>query len=118
MALQSPMTHQFSIAPSIGISRSKFSRPSRRIFSFDSGYLIPFYYDEVLPGDTFDVNATILVRETTPIVPIMDNLKLSTFYFFVPNRLVWEHWQNFCGEQVNPDDSIDNQIQNQFQNHR
>lgn len=105
--MKSVMTHQFSVAPQVGVQRSKFDRSCGYKTTFDSGYLVPFFCDEVLPGDTFDVNATLLVRETTPIVPIMDNIKLSTFFFFVPNRLVWEHWQNFCGERVDPDDSID-----------
>ena len=105
--MKSVMTHQFSMAPTVGIQRSKFDRSCGYKTTFDSGYLIPFYCDEVLPGDTFDVEATIMVRETTQIVPIMDNMRLSTFFFFVPNRLVWNNWQKFCGEQDEPDDSID-----------
>lgn len=105
--MKSVMTHQFSMAPTVGISRSKFDRSFGHKTTFDSGYVVPFYCDEVLPGDTFDVEATLFVRETTQIVPIMDNLTLTTFFLFVPNRLLWEHWQNFCGEQEEPGDSID-----------
>ena len=105
--MKSVMTHAFSNAPTTDIQRSKFDRSCGYKTTFDSGYLIPFYCDEVLPGDTFDVSATLFVRETTQIVPIMDNLHLSTFFFFVPNRLVWSNWQKFCGEQEDPGDSID-----------
>ena len=105
--LKSVMTHQFSQIPEISLSRSLFDRSCGYKTTFDSGYLVPFYVDEVLPGDTFDVNATIFARLATPVVPIMDNLFLDTFFFFVPNRLVWDHWKNFNGEQKNPGDSTD-----------
>ncbi|MCD7740181.1 MAG: hypothetical protein LUH11_02410 [Candidatus Gastranaerophilales bacterium] len=105
--MKSVMTHQFSQAPVALIPRSKFDRSCGYKTCFDSGYLIPFFFDEVLPGDTFDVNATIFARLSTPCVPIMDNIFIDTHFFFVPNRLVWEHWANFCGEQDNPDDSTD-----------
>ena len=75
--------------------------------TFDAGKLIPFYIDEVLPGDTFSVNATLFGRLNTPIAPVMDNIFLDTHYFFVPNRLIWDNFQKFMGEQDNPSDSTD-----------
>ena len=74
---------------------------------FNSGFLVPFYVDEVLPGDSFKLTATLFARLATPIVPFMDNLYLETFFFFVPNRLVWDNWQKFNGERNNPNDSTD-----------
>jgi len=74
--------------------------------TFDSGYLVPFHCQEVLPGDSFSVNAALFARMATPLYPIMDNLHLDTFWFFVPNRLVWTNWVKFQGEQDNPGDSI------------
>lgn len=101
------MTHQFSMVPQAHISRSVFDRSSGHKTTFDGGLLVPFFVDEVLPGDTFDVNATIFARLATPVVPLMDNIFLDTFFFFVPNRLVWDNWQKFMGEQDDPGDSID-----------
>jgi len=69
--------------------------------------LIPFFVDEVLPGDTFNLKVSMFARLATPIVPLMDNAYLDTFFFFVPNRLVWDNWKKFCGEQTNPGDSTD-----------
>lgn len=75
--------------------------------TFDEGKLVPFFVDEVLPGDTISLTVRDFCRLSTPIAPFMDNLYLDKFFFFVPNRLVWEHWQNFCFEQEDPDDSTD-----------
>lgn len=94
----------FSQAPSAQIPRSTFDRSHAYKSTFDASELVPFFVDEVLPGDTFDVNATLFARLATPLKPIMDNMYLDVQFFFVPNRLVWEHWVNFCGERVNPDD--------------
>jgi hypothetical protein len=93
--------------PRADIPRSKFTAQKTHKTTFDAGYLIPIYLDEVLPGDTFNVNATMFARMATPLYPIMDNLHMDTFYFFVPNRLVWDNWQKFMGEQKKPGDSID-----------
>lgn len=95
---KSAMTHVFSMVPKADIPRSSFNRSHGWKGTFDSGYLIPFYVDEALPGDTFNLNVTTLVRLATPIVPIMDNLYVDTFFFFVPNRLIWSHWKEFMGE--------------------
>lgn len=84
----------------IDISRSKFNRNSSVKTSFNAGLLIPFYYDDVLPGDTFKIRASKVVRMSTLITPLMDNLWLDTYWFFVPNRLVWDHWKEFMGENT------------------
>lgn len=99
--------HLFSQVPSTQIPRSVFDRSHGYKTTFNSGYLVPFYVDEVLPGDSFKLTATLFARLATPIVPFMDNLYLETFFFFVPNRLVWDNWQKFNGEQKNPTDSTD-----------
>ena len=99
------MAHLFSQIPRAQIQRSSFNRSHTYKTCFDSNYLIPFYVDEVLPGDTFNLKASLFGRLATPAVPIMDNLYLDTFYFFVPSRLVWSNWQKFNGEQENPGDS-------------
>lgn len=99
--------HQFAMVPRADIPRASFRIQSQHKTTFDSGYLIPIYVDEVLPGDTFNVNMTAFARLATPLFPIMDNLYMDTFFFFVPNRLVWDNWQKFQGERIDPDDSID-----------
>jgi hypothetical protein len=99
--------HLFSQIPSTQIPRSVFDRSHGYKTTFNSGFLVPFYVDEVLPGDSFKLTATLFARLSTPIVPFMDNLYLETFFFFVPNRLVWDNWQKFNGEQKNPSDSTD-----------
>ena len=107
MKLPSQMKHVFSEVPQADIPRSSFDRSRSYKTMFNSGYLIPFFRDEVLPGDTFNVDATLFVRMPSALkVPIMDNLHMDTFFFFVPNRLVWNNWQKFMGEQANPSDSI------------
>ena len=76
---------------SLDMSRSRFERNSSIKTSFNVGDLIPFYVDEVLPGDSFSVNTSKIVRLQTLITPMMDNMYLDTYFFFVPNRLVWSH---------------------------
>lgn len=105
--MKSVMSHMFSQIPRANIQRSVFDRSSGYKTTFDSGYLVPIFCDEVLPGDTFNLKASLFTRLATPAVPFMDNVFLETFWFFVPNRLVWENWQKFCGEQENPGDSTD-----------
>lgn len=99
--------HRFSDAPAMYMKRSKFDRSHVYKTTFNSGKLIPVFVDEVLPGDTTRMSVNYFARLATPIKPIMDNIYLDWFFFFVPNRLVWEHWQNFCFEQEDPDDSTD-----------
>nr|WNN13241.1 MAG: major capsid protein [Microviridae sp.] len=105
--MKSKTQHLFSQIPSTNIQRSVFDRSHTHKTTFDAGYLVPFYLDEVLPGDSFKISATTFARLNTPIVPFMDNLYLDTFFFYVPTRLLWRHWKNFNGEQKNPGDSID-----------
>ena len=99
--------HNFSSAPQVYQKRSRFDRSFVRKMTFDEGKLVPFFVDEVLPGDTISLTVRDFCRLATPVAPFMDNLYLDKFFFFVPNRLVWEHWQNFCFEQEDPDDSTD-----------
>lgn len=101
------MQHQFSQIPRADIPRSTFNRSHGYKTTFNAGYLIPFYADEALPGDTFHCRTTYFARMSTPIVPIMDNLYCETFYFAVPIRLIWNNWQRMNGEQTNPGDSTD-----------
>lgn len=82
----------------INTGRSRFDRNSWWKGTFNTGDLVPFYLDEVLPGDTFDMKTSVLARMSTPIFPVMDNSYLDTYYFFVPSRLVWDHWKQFMGE--------------------
>lgn len=89
----------FAINPtSIDMSRSRFDRPFSHKTTFNVGQIIPFYVDEVLPGDTFDVETSRVVRMQSLITPVMDNIYLDMYYFFVPNRIVWAHWKEFMGE--------------------
>lgn len=90
---------QFVELPKVSIPRSVLKRDFDHKTTFKTGKLIPIFIDEVLPGDTFNVTASLLARLSTPIVPFMDNLYLRTFFFFVPNRLVWDHWEALNGDQ-------------------
>lgn len=90
----------FSLLPNVDISRSRFDRTSSLKTSFNVGDIIPFYVDEVLPGDTFNVKTSKVVRMQSLITPVMDNIYLDTYFFFVPNRLVWEHWREMNGENT------------------
>lgn len=99
--------HNFAMTPRADIPRSSFKAQKALKTTFDAGYLVPIYVDEVLPGDTVSLNMTAFARLTTPLFPFMDNMHLDTFFFFVPNRLLWDNWQRFMGERPNPDDSID-----------
>lgn len=94
-------TFNFNDNPiALDISRSRFNRDSSVKMSFNIGELIPFYVDEVLPGDTMEVSTSKVVRMQTLLTPVMDNMYLDTYYFFVPNRLVWDHWKEFQGENT------------------
>lgn len=107
---KSVSTHKFAMVPRADIPRSSFAIETSHKTTFDAGYLVPVYVDEVLPGDTFNLKMTAFARLSTPLFPVMDNLHLDSFFFFVPNRLIWENWQKFMGEQNNPGDSIDYMI--------
>lgn len=99
--------HNFAVTPSANIPRSSFDRSFGRKQTFNADYLVPIFVDEVLPGDTFNLSLTSFARLATPIAPFMDNMYMDYFFFFVPNRLVWDNWQKFNGEQINPGDSTD-----------
>ena len=99
--------HRFSDAPAMYMRRTKFDRSHVYKTTFNSGKLIPVFVDEVLPGDTTRMSINYFARLATPVKPIMDNIYLDWFFFFVPNRLVWDHWQNFCFEQEDPDARTD-----------
>ncbi len=90
----------FSQLPHADISRSTFDRSHSLKTSFNVGDVVPFYVDEVLPGDTFDVKTSKVIRMPSLITPLMDNIYLDTYFFFVPNRLVWDHWRQFNGENT------------------
>lgn len=90
--------HSFAATPDANIPRSRFDMPCNIKFTGNTGDLIPFYVCEVLPGDTFEVNTSLVCRLQTLIHPIFDNIYLDTYYFFVPNRLVWDNWKHFMGE--------------------
>jgi len=105
--MKSVMKHKFSEVPQANIPRSSFDRSHGYKTTFDSGYLIPFYADEALPGDSFNLRSTVFARLATPIVPIMDNMVMDVHYFAVPIRLVWENFRRMMGEQDDPDDSTD-----------
>lgn len=91
----------FSELPRVDIKRSIFNMPFNHKTSFNVGDLIPFYCLEVVPGDTHQIRTSIVARLQTLLTPMMDSMYLETFYFFVPNRLVWDHWKNFMGENDN-----------------
>ena len=95
-------TPMFDTNPTnIDISRSTFNRDSSIKTTFNVGNIIPFYCDEILPGDTVNIDSSKVIRLQTPITPFMDNLYLDTYYFYVPSRILWEHWKAFHGENQN-----------------
>jgi len=106
-SLPTTLTKDFSRVPKVEIQRSIFNRDHGLKTTFDAGYLVPIFYDEALPGDTFQCDANGFGRLATPIVPFMDNLYIETFFFAVPYRIIWDNWEKFCGEQTNPGDSTD-----------
>ena len=101
------MSHDFSRVPSTDMQRSTFNRDHGYKTTMDSGYLIPIFVDEALPGDTFSVRLSAVSRLATPIVPFMDNLYMDFFFFAVPNRLLWSNWERFMGQQDSPGDTTD-----------
>lgn len=107
VSMPSVMKHSFSRVPQADIPRSNFNRSFDHKTSLDADKLYPLFLDEVLPGDTFNLDMTGLVRMITPLAPFMDNLYFDMFFFFVPNRLVWSNWHKFLGAQDNPADSVD-----------
>lgn len=105
---KSVSVHDFTMVPRADIPRSSFRMEKALKTAFDSGFLVPILCEEVLPGDTVNAKLTAFARLATPIFPFMDNLHFETFFFFCPNRLVWDNWQRFMGERdPDPDSSID-----------
>lgn len=92
--------HQFSMVPRADIPRSSFAIKKTFKTTFDTSFLVPVFLEEVLPGDSISLKMTAFARLATPIFPTMDNLHFESFWFFVPNRLVWQQWVNFMGESA------------------
>lgn len=103
---KSVSTHQFAMVPRADIPRSSFRIQTAHKTTFDAGYLVPVYVEEVLPGDSYKLKMTAFARMSTPIYPIMDNLYLDSFFFFVPARILWTNWERFMGSRTDPSDSI------------
>ena len=101
------LSKDFSRSPKANIQRSVFNRDHGLKTTINGGYLYPIFYDEALPGDSFQMDANGFGRLATPINPFMDNLYVQTFFFSVPFRIIWDNWEKFCGEQTNPGDSTD-----------
>ena len=97
---------RFAMTPKPDVPRSSFLIQKTHKTTFDAGLLIPVYCEEVLPGDSFRVQMSAFCRLSTPLFPVMDNLYLDSFFFYVPNRLLWDNWVKFMGEQKSPGDSI------------
>ena len=104
---RSVMEHSFAEVPQANIPRSSFNRSHGHKTTFDADYLVPVLVDDIVPGDTFNVNMSFFARLATPLYPIMDNMYLESFFFFVPYRLVWSNWEKMHGAQDDPGDSID-----------
>ena len=93
--MRSNMQHQFSQVPEVQIPRSKFDRSHNYKTTLDSGFLVPVFVDEALPGDTFSCSMVTFCRLSTPLHPFMDNLVMDAFFFAIPLRLVWKtEWQS------------------------
>ena len=105
--LQGRGSSPFAAVPKADIQRSVFDRSHAYKTTFDAGLLIPIYCDEALPGDTFTLKLNAFARLATPLKPLMDNLHMETFFFAVPNRLLWDDWERFNGAQDDPTDSTD-----------
>lgn len=101
---KSASVHEFAMIPRADIPRSSFRQQKTYKTTFDAGYLVPIFCEEVLPGDTMNARMTAFARLATPLFPVMDNMYLESFFFFVPNRLVWTNWKRFMGER-SPDPS-------------
>ena len=100
MKLPSASSHKFSEVPRAEIPRSSFDRSHGFKTTLDSGFLVPVFVDEALPGDTFNCRMTAFARLATPLHPFMDNLYLSSFFFAVPVRLLWNNWENSMAHRL------------------
>ena len=99
--------HSFAQVPSVHTTRSRFDRSFAVKDTLDFDQLVPIFVDEILPGDTVNLNLQSFARLATQVKPVMDNMYMDYFFFFVPNRLVWNNWERFNGAQDDPDDSVD-----------
>lgn len=88
----------FQNVPQMHTSRTRFNRDQTILTTFDSGRLIPFFVDEVLPGDTFQIDTSAIIRMTTPKYPVMDDAFIDLYYFYCPNRILWDDFKYFMGE--------------------
>lgn len=88
----------YAQVPHAEIRRAKFQRDFNLLTTMNEGDLVPIYLDEVLPADTFKINLNALVRMATPLYPVMDNAHMDFYFFFVPARLLWKHFQNLMGQ--------------------
>jgi len=105
--MKSTTNNRFAQIPKAKNPRSSFDLSHGHKSTFDSGYLVPVFSTEALPGDTFKMRMNAFARMTTPVYPIMDNLFMDVFHFDVPLRLLWTNFPKFMGEQTDPGDSID-----------
>lgn len=96
--------HNFARIPNSSVPRSTFNRSCGVKTTFDFGELIPIFVDEALPGDTMQMTATMFGRLATQLKPVMDNMFMDVHFWYVPYRIIWDNWQGFMGERVNPDD--------------
>lgn len=110
MKQKSVGVHDFAMNPRAEVMRSRFPIRQGRKQAFSASYIVPIYTEEVLPGDTFNVNCNVVCRTAVPIVPILDNWHMEFFFFYTPNRVAWANWQKFMGAQDNPGDSTAFQI--------
>jgi hypothetical protein len=101
------MEHSFAEVPRANIPRSSFNRSHGHKTTMDADWLVPVLIDDLVPGDTFNVNMSFYGRLATPLYPIMDNMYFESFFFFIPYRLVWTNWEKMHGAQDDPADSID-----------
>lgn len=103
--MKSVMSHNFAQVPRADIPRSTFDRSHGLKTAFDADYIVPIFVDDVIPGDTANLQMSGFARLATPQYPIMDNMFMETFFFFVPNRLVWTNFKKMMGETVDPGDT-------------
>lgn len=106
-SLPTTTSAKFSTVPRAEIPRSSFDRSHGNKSTFNAGYLVPIFIDEMVPGDTFNLRMTAFARLATPLFPFMDNMYIDTFFFAVPYRLLWSNWERFNGAQDKPTDSTD-----------
>ena len=89
----------YQTQPTIDIPRSVIKDSQNIKGTLDAGLLVPFFLEqEVYPGDTWSLDTTVVARMMTPKVPIMDNAFIDIYYFFCNNRILWDHWKEFFGE--------------------